>query len=456
MATAITNPAAQQKRWNTLRLLRAARFLILVLDALLLIAVMSATEAHRAALKTVGKDTVPSIISAQHIKSAMADMDADAANELLEPPGASSASLQAYEDRRVEAAGALIAAAENITFGDAERLPIQSLQVGLGNFERFVQKARDLHTGDNSGAVTAYRDGAGVMDTVLLPAADALDKANNDVLERTYRSEDFRSSGSRLFIILMMVITLGALGLAQTILSQRMHRTFNPLLLTATLLVLLATLFALHDLSKSHQSLRVAKEDAFTSIHALWRARATAYAANTDESRYLLDATHAADHQNSFLANAGALARQPAELDPAQLQAALREGHHVDGFSGYLADELNNVTFTGEREAALETLTAWQRYLAVDAQIRQLERTGQHKKAIELCIGSNPGQSDWAFQQFDEALGRTLAINQTAFDDAVSQGVSALRGLELETGVAALLVALLVVAGFAPRIREYQ
>ncbi len=144
MTTATVSTGAARGQWSTLRVLRLARSIILLLDALLLIAIVSATETQRATLRTVGKDTVPSIIAAQHIKSAMADMDADAVNELLEPPSASAAALQAYEDRRVEAAGALIGAAENITFGDAERLPIQSLQVGMGSYDRLIQRARDL------------------------------------------------------------------------------------------------------------------------------------------------------------------------------------------------------------------------------------------------------------------------------------------------------------------------
>ncbi len=60
------------------------------------------------------RDTAPSIIKAQEIKSALADMDADAANELLDPKD--SRAVQRFEPHRVEASDGMIEAAHNITY----------------------------------------------------------------------------------------------------------------------------------------------------------------------------------------------------------------------------------------------------------------------------------------------------------------------------------------------------
>jgi hypothetical protein len=43
--------------------------------------------------------------------------------------------------------------------------------------------------------------------------------------------------------------------------------------------------------------LKVAKEDAFVSLHALREASALAYSANADESRYLLDSSRTPTHK---------------------------------------------------------------------------------------------------------------------------------------------------------------
>lgn len=458
MATAAVRrgAGAAAREWSTPRLLKAFRLALWVLLAGLLLAIVGATEVHRAALKTVSRDTVPSILTAQQLKSAIAGMDADAANELLAPGDPSPLSLQDFEAHRVEASRALIAAAENITFGDAERLPLQSLQLGLGTYQRLVQKAVDLHASNSAAAAIAYRDAARVMDSVLLPAADALDQANSEVLERSYGAEGGRSSGVRAVLALLALATLGTLLGAQMLLSQRMHRTLNPGLLGATAVLLCVALLAFHDVSMAHQDLRIAKEDSFSSVHTLLRARATAYAANSAESRYLLDPGQNASSTRAFVAEQDEIATMPLNLRGDQLLAALRNGGQVDGFSGYLATAIDHASFAGEREAALEALADWQRYVEMDGQMRRMERSGEHRKAVEFCMGTQPGESDWAFQQFDGALQKTLAIDEQAFASAVQDGDGALRSLEAEAVVLSLLAGVLVFLGFAPRLREYQ
>ena len=458
MATASiqTVPAQVPIRWNTLGILKTSRAVILALDLLLLIAIAVGASVHRGAMQTIGKDAAPSIIAAQHIKSSMADMDANAANELLGSAGTMTQAVDAYEQRRVEASKALIAAAENITYGESERNPILSLQIGLGTYERLIQKARDRHDTSSGGVADTYRQAAQVMDGTLLPAADALDRANNQVLEHTFQSQSTRSLGARTFVLLAGAIAAIAIAVVQMFLSGRMRRTFNPALLCATLLTIALTVYAWLAMESERYQLKVAKEDAFTSMRALWRARAIAYEANGDESRYLLDPGHAQQHEAAFSDRSASLATLPADHSRDQIMASLRHGTRVNGFTGYLADELNNITFRGERDSAIESLAAWETYQDVDARIRQLQRQGQTRQAIDLCLGNAQGQSNWAFDQFDHALLATLQINQKAFDTAVDQGMSALSALEIKALAVAALIAALAFLGLAPRIREYQ
>jgi hypothetical protein len=239
-------------------------------------------------------------------------------------------------------------------------------------------------------------------------------------------------------------------------LAKRMRRTMNPALLAATVAAFWLTAVAFRDMGNEEHHLKIVKEDAFTSIRALWRARAAAYSANGDERRYLLDPLHAADFEAGFAEKTRLLVNLPPSASPEQAVAAAERGDTPPSFTGYLADELNNITFRGERDAALETLAAFERYIAIDGQIRQLERAGRHQDAINLCIGTSEGQSDWAFGQFDKALQQTLDINQAAFDESVKQGLGAVGNLEIEACVAAVAIAVLTIAGLAGRIREYE
>jgi hypothetical protein len=193
-----------------------------------------------------------------------------------------------------------------------------------------------------------------------------------------------------------------------------------------------------------------------------------AYSANGAESRSLLDPAHAGEYDPEFAARSNALARIPPPLSVPGVVAAAAKGSATPGFTGFLADELNNITFDGEREAAVQTLKAWESYMAIDAQIRTLERASTleppnsperarlHLLAVELCIGTAPGQSNWAFEQFDRALQSTLDINKNAFDAAVAEGFLALRNMEYKAAGAAALIAILIALGLGPRIREYE
>src|SRR6185312_13480780 len=139
---------------------------------------------------------------------------------------------------------------------------------------------------------------------------------------------------------------------------------------------------------------------------ALTQARAVSYDANADESRYLLDPGRAAQYQQSFLGKS----QQLADVGP--VGAAGLGGYDTalagdisdyqrDGtvrFGGYLGAEFRNITFPGERAAAVATLLAYQAYQRDDARLRALS-AGSRAAAIAFDTGTSPGQSDWTFSR---------------------------------------------------------
>jgi hypothetical protein len=206
----------------------------------------------------------------------------------------------------------------------------------------------------------------------------------------------------------------------------------------------------------AREDLRVAKADAFESIHLLWKARAIAYDANADESRYLLDRraspTLAQVDENAFFNKVKLLTTQP---DLRSRVAGELFKHRTGGIDGLFADELRNVTFPGEWPSAMEMIQAYAAYYAIDAQIRKLETSGQHDKAVDLCIGSGADQSNAAFAKFDQALDKTIQINRSYFDSSLAAADGGLRRAELFDPAFAVAIALLAYFGLRPRIREY-
>jgi hypothetical protein len=308
-----------------------------------------------------------------------------------------------------------------------------------------------------------YQQGERITQKGLLAAADALDEVNRRELDSRYASVQASSWLVLVEVVLLALVLLAMLAALQFFLYRRMHRVLNPVLLGATVLTagfLIYTLVAF--LSVSH-SLKVAKQDAFDSIHFLRRAQAEAYDANGEESRWLLDDNKQRDtDEKAFRDKAGRLVTLPSGMTFAQLVDLVHAGKVPAGFKGYVADELRNITFVGEQAAANDTLAKFGQYLDIDAKIRKLENEGQHAEAVKLCIGYNKGESNWAFQQFDEALGKTLKINDDAFHSAIDQGEATLGiregGMAIFTiaaAVVALAVAVLTYVGLRPRFREY-
>jgi hypothetical protein len=446
------SPGPPWRHWNTLQKLWASIFLIWALDGLLLLTVVKGAQVHRDAAKSIGKDTAPSIIHAQHIKTALADMDANVANELLGEPGKMKADVNGYEDQRRTAGTALIEAAKNITFDEKEQKPIEDLQFAMGIYEARVQQARDLHQ-RGEAAVNAYLDAARVMDEQLLPKADELDRVDRQRLDDSYDPLNSRSTGSAFVVLLVGAAILWALFAVQRFLNQRTHRILNPMLLASTLVTLAFILYTFTTFSSERKDLRVATKDAFDSIHALLRAQAVAYAASADESRYLLDTAHAREHESAFASKSDALAKLPAGMTFANVIETAQQEKKVEGATGELVTELNNITFEGERELAVKTVAKFGEYLKGDGDIRRLQQSGKHAEAVQLCISAKNGG---AFEEFDKALGKTVDINQTAFDDAVGRAFDALSYFELKASIIALTIALLAFFGLLQRIQEYR
>ncbi len=83
-------------------------------------------------------------------------MDANAADELLVQISQREVFRADYVRARDEAARGLIAAAENVTYGESELVPIEALQIGLGEYESAIQHALDLHDHNDAGALDGY------------------------------------------------------------------------------------------------------------------------------------------------------------------------------------------------------------------------------------------------------------------------------------------------------------
>lgn len=426
MATLSASNKKPDRKYTTPQILKGSLYLSCAASLFLIVTSLSSMQQQRTALKTLGKDAAPSIMNALRIRDSLADADANAVNELVAPLGQGEQAFKAYTDRRAKLAMLMVNMAENITYDEEERQPIRTLQFELGNYIAKIQQARDARLrGSQADTLVAYREAMTLMDKTLLPTAETLSQVNLNYLNGGYNQDRQTALLSVGLLWLSGLALLSTLVWLQVFLSRRTKRTLNLALLTATAIAVLFISHTTQALTSAGQQLKVAKEDAFMSLYNLRSARSLAYGANADESRYLLDAAMAPQHEQAFWNKVNQIAKLPAGQSYTTIANAALQGQTTPGFAGYFANQLNNITFPGELTASVQTLSAWDRYLQIDRQIRQLKQSGNLAAATALCIGYNTGQSNWAFEQFKDAHQKVLDINQQAFDNALQEGLNA-------------------------------
>jgi hypothetical protein len=311
-------------------------------------------------------------------------------------------------------------------------------------------------------AIAYYQQATDLMQSGILPTVGSLTTVSTASLDAAYQDGKTATGTGTVWLAVLGGLLVVVLIAFQFHLAARFRRLVNPALVAATVLVVAFTAVAAARLGHESGQLHVAKQDAFDSIQALTLARAVSYDANADESRYLVDPGRAAQYQQAFLTksqrivNVGpvGISGYDAAL-AADIKAYQRDNSQVR-FGGYLGAEFRNITFPGERQAAVAALLSFQRYEKDDRTLRALAAKDL-AAAVAFDIGAAPGQSDWAFNQYDGALSAVIAVNSTAFTAAVHDGEDGGTGWEVVfPGLGLVLVAALTVVGVRPRLTEYR
>jgi hypothetical protein len=445
------------RKFNTPQILRNSWYTTWGVSLLLLMISVYGVAAQRKAIENVGKNAAPSIITAQQLQDSFADLDASLANELLLKPGNIDRQvLAAFELNRKKIAERLVAAAKNITYPEEKKI-VESLQFNFSAYLLRLQEARDTHKrGDAASTLAIYQNAAQLMDREIIPQAEKLGQVNAQELEKSFNRQNFTNGGIAFAIAIVGLTQIGIICAIQLFLYLRMRRILNIPLLGATAISIIFLGYTLSSFIGASANLRTAKSDAFDSVYALRKMRSLSYKANADESRYLLDRANSAKHEQSYNDKVTRILNIPADRSIESIISNVSQKKPTSGLTGLFADGLNNITFAGERELAIETLKAWNDYLKIDTQIRQLYRSGKVAEAIALCIGTKPGESNWAFDRYKNIHTKLMDLNKQEFEQNIKRGQERLDNFEIIAAVALSSVAILTLFGLRPRLMEYR
>jgi hypothetical protein len=419
---------------------------------------------HEHAARTIGLDATPSVVASEQIQIAALEMDYYLINELLIGPEDKEARMMTkhFDDWRGNAFKSLIAAANNITYGDKERLPIESVLVQMGHYGGQAQKARDLHANNKeSETLAAYRLAKETLTSSLLPETDALHKANSDILDATYSEEQSKSALSCGFVLVTGMVLIGLLVYTQVFLRRRFRRRFNVFLVVSTVAMALLVNHLYSSLRESAVHLKAAKEDAYDSMVALLNIRVEAYEAQVNQIRALIDRENAEKYHQEFDKHIANIATFPgstidATIALAKKQAEAKERINLPNLKGSLKDEFDNIKFDGEGSDVIEATEALRDYLSSVEQIRNEEKAGAIGEAIDMSLGFTPNSCKFAFTRFDDAIGRALKTNVEHFNRSVKDAFDDLSTLVTLSQVVCLSMFICIYLGLRDRIAEYM
>lgn len=461
--------------WRTrpgrIRAMAAATVVVCVILGLVTVAIFGSVASG---LQVIRHQSEPEVLATTDLYFRLNDMDAQVANVLLvggqRGLGISRPQAQAiYQQDRLQADQDLQRAAA-ITGSAQSARPLRSVLDGLGSYQALAGEAMYLDglgsprpARPPAAALDLYRQATDLLQGSILPSARSLTDQNTAALDRTYLAKRSAALFGAVRVALCGLALLAIMVSLQFYLLVRYRRLINPALAAATLVAVTLVAASVIGLYAQAGHLRVAKAEAFDSVIALSRARAISDDANADESRYLVDPARAAQYQQAFEDKSQQLV-QLAGAGIFQYDAALAgtiSAYHADNadlrFGGYLGVEFRNITFTGERAAAEKALAAYQVYERDDRHIRELNRSGDLRGVITFDTSYAPGNSNWAFTRYDSALATLIAINQHAFNEAVSTGQDEMNGWTgLIPAAAVALITILVVIGVRPRLAEYR
>ena len=421
------------------RRLRLQAGACLLLVAALLAGVLVALGAARADVHRLSSVSEPRAVAAADLGQALADLDAQHANELVvgypaapPPPGQSPvlvddgvlAELTAQADRARISADLTALAAAGPTGGQS----VQPLLDSLSRYDAMSGTEQSSVTGQlfpvvgrpPSLALDYYDLAEDQLQQDLLPQARALLTAAGQQVDRDRDAARRAGRTGALLAGLLGLAALGALLWWQFDLLRRHRRVFNPMLLLATGSVAAMVLFAAPALLGAASEAGAAVGAGYAPYAATAGAQADAADAEASESRWLVDGPYRPLLQQQYTGLMRTLGA-PGAAD-APLPAVVR------------------------------TRAA---YLAADSRLRSLADAGALDQASVQLTGVTRGEVAFAYYDFSTRLAhqadQQLALAKQHLDAATADlsGWAALPPVLL--GAALLLVP----AGVRPRLAEF-
>ena len=351
--------------------------------------------------KTIGRDSAPSIVLAENIRFLLASANTNALLAASEKTNNEARSADIKNARKLldEARERVVDASSNITFGDEERKPLTKLINAIGAYDQALGNAI-AHDYNNNDMFVADD----ILQNKALPAASELDQANFNHLANAYESHKKNTYISAIPALGLAAALFCFLLWTQIDIFRQTNRVLNKGYLVASVTCVLFFLVSSFYTLSAESALKIAKKDAFESVHALWLTKSVAYQAKGERVAMTLTEKKSASylmHERKW----EALSRKIVDTKSNNWRETmtLNKGRGV-----YMEDAFANITFEGEREGLKAAVKGWVDFLDSENNLQKEEK---------------------GFENFSKGIDLTLNINQKVFDQEVDIAMSRLSML---------------------------
>jgi len=482
--------------------------LSVVIAAVAIALMLIGTGALFTALTTVNgiqQRTVPDVVGMQHVHAWLADADRNAASAYLAGDSGNGSVSQLQfdtesaatnldllgrinpDDPQFRYAADIAAASRELQratdqsgVSNEQTQRLQAIAQSIGYYTSLVTTAGGLESTDVAGGTVYLQAATNLMHGPggILAQVDALrelygaDLTGANVLLQVMAGMLLLYAGVALLLLWLLVKT-------QRFVTAKFRRRRNGRLLAATALLLVVSGGGAVGTYAAAQSIRAGEDQSYSRLFNLWNARSVLYDANTNESLSLIAVGKGSQFDQAFQSETAQLVDRP--LTSRMVQDA-RNGQ-VD-FNGLLADELRAADTGSERDAALQALGAYQRFMETDASVRsqadaairaEAARQQQAQRNAKPATGqtstpaatpspppaanARPTVSDQsliaAVDELDWYIGASMQVLQQDFDSTMTAAEYTLA-ITAALEVLAIAIVALTFWGLQPRIDEYR
>jgi hypothetical protein len=384
------------------------------------VAVASLAQRYEA-LDRAATTTEPVLLDAQTAYTSLSDADSTAAGGLLSGAVAPAAVVAHYRGD-IATAAAAIGAAQQLSEGDdGLAQALETVAVGLPVYTGLVERASGENRRGYPVASAYLGEASAYLRSTLLPAAGV---AYRDELATLQSDQDAASAAvPELAALASALGLLGVILAAHVWVRRRFHRRFNVALISAAVIVVVATALAGVVVASADGSVDRARSAGSLPLLGYTQARILALQLRADDELTLLTRESVPAYQKD-------LAQTLAGL---QTVVGAQPDTRVD--------------------SALSTL------VDTHARIRSLVQGNAYTAAVALAVLPGDSASSGlpaASSHLDQVLSDDVAAATTSFDSSTSQARSDVGALAGITLLLVLLAGVLCVVGLRARLREYR